>query len=264
MYPLKNKLAMYGLYTFIVVAMVSGGWMIYASQQLKKDMSRVGVTSVSSFSSRSASASASSSIFSRARSSIAPTIINSSISSSASSESSSIFSSKIVAPTTQTITPEPIFVPPASQQPPASSTPPPVVISSQAASVAPPTSTIPISSSSTPPPSVSSTPPLVSSSSSTAPQPITYSVTQPYTSPGGPVTVVFFLTTLSSAITSTATTFQSGDGASQNYVSTFRNGIFSKVSGKTIAELDAVSVSGASLTSVAFNTALTSFKQQAQ
>jgi major membrane immunogen (membrane-anchored lipoprotein) len=91
-----------------------------------------------------------------------------------------------------------------------------------------------------------------------------YQVTQKYRTPEGTSAAVFAITISNGLISQATTTYQSGDRESQKYVSLYNAGFGTATIGKSLKDIDEVYISGASLTSAAFDQALVSLKQQAQ
>lgn len=91
----------------------------------------------------------------------------------------------------------------------------------------------------------------------------TYNTTATYMSPGGTDNLGVAVTLKNNTISAVTVTNMAGDGTSKMYQNRFIGGIQAAIIGKSIADLKVGVVSGASLASSAFNSALTTIRTQA-
>lgn len=89
-----------------------------------------------------------------------------------------------------------------------------------------------------------------------------YEVSRTYRVPGGSSVALYKITLKNDNISAASTSYVSGDSTSRSYVTIFDKG-FSELNGKKLQDVEEVYVSGASLTSTAFDQALVTFKQKA-
>ena len=89
-----------------------------------------------------------------------------------------------------------------------------------------------------------------------------YEVSRTYRVPNGNSTALYKITVKNDTITSASTSYSGSDSTSRSYISTFDNG-FAELKGKKLQDVEEVYVSGASLTSAAFDQALVTLKQKA-
>jgi len=89
-----------------------------------------------------------------------------------------------------------------------------------------------------------------------------YEVSRIYRVPGGSSVALYKITLKNDNISAASTSYVSGDSTSRSYVTIFDKG-FSELNGKKLQDVEEVYVSGASLTSTAFDQALVTFKQKA-
>jgi len=92
----------------------------------------------------------------------------------------------------------------------------------------------------------------------------TYSATGSYMSPGGYDQLGVTVTIVNDIITDATVTSGANDGRSQRYQDRFISGYKQYVVGKNIASVNLTNVSGASLTPIGFNDALSQIKAQAK
>lgn len=92
----------------------------------------------------------------------------------------------------------------------------------------------------------------------------TYSATGSYNSPGGPDQLGVSITIKNDIVTAATVTNMAGDPRSKNYQDKFISGYQSFVIGKNIDSLNLHVVSGASLTPIGFNDALSQIKTKAK
>ncbi len=92
----------------------------------------------------------------------------------------------------------------------------------------------------------------------------TYSTTVSYSSPGGADSLGVSVTLKGDVIVDVAVTEMANDPASQTFQDAFVAGYKTFVVGKNIADVQLSKVSGSSLTSQAFNDALSAIKTQAE
>jgi uncharacterized protein with FMN-binding domain len=92
----------------------------------------------------------------------------------------------------------------------------------------------------------------------------TYQATGKYSSPGGTQSVVVSLTIANDTVTGSTAQGQAQDGVAQIYQSDFVNGYKKFVIGKKLTEIRISHISGSSLTSKGFNSALQQIEKQAK
>jgi hypothetical protein len=110
----------------------------------------------------------------------------------------------------------------------------------------------------TPPPPVVPPPPVPVSSQPPVNKTISKTIT--YSTPGGPHTVKFDLFISNGEVSTTSASYISG--ATPQYINIFSSGSYNELVGKDLNKVNSVFVSGASLTSKAFNDALLDLKAQ--
>lgn len=92
----------------------------------------------------------------------------------------------------------------------------------------------------------------------------TYSAVGSYMSPGGQDSLGVTVTLSKDVVTSVSLDLQPGDRTSARYMDSFASGYESLVVGKNIANLKLTKVSGASLTPIGFNNAISQIKAKAR
>ena len=92
----------------------------------------------------------------------------------------------------------------------------------------------------------------------------TYSATGNYTSPGGSQAIEVSVTISNGAVTATSATEKASDHESQEFQEDFISSYKSLVVGKSLDSISLSRVSGSSLTSQGFNSAITQIKEQAK
>jgi len=92
----------------------------------------------------------------------------------------------------------------------------------------------------------------------------TYSANASYQSPGGTEKVAVKLTIKGGVVTTSTVTSTPTESEAREYQDMFLSGYKSKVVGKSVDTIKLSRVSGSSLTSEGFNSALTTIKQQAK
>ena len=120
---------------------------------------------------------------------------------------------------------------------------------------------LPITTTQTPPPVTTTKPTTVSAS---AYKDGTYSATGSYMSPGGQDMIGVTVTLSKGVVTKVSANPQPGDRTSSRYMDKFMSGYETMVVGKSIADLHLTKVSGASLTPIGFNDAISQIKTKAK
>lgn len=92
----------------------------------------------------------------------------------------------------------------------------------------------------------------------------TYSADATYQSPGGTEAISVRLTITDGKVTSSTVTTEPTDKEAAEYQNMFKSGYKSQITGKSIDDISLSRVSGSSLTSEGFNSAVNQIKQQAQ
>jgi uncharacterized protein with FMN-binding domain len=92
----------------------------------------------------------------------------------------------------------------------------------------------------------------------------TYTATGKYNSPGGTETITVHVTLASDAVTETSAESGANDPTAQEFQDDFISGYKALVVGKNISSISLSHVSGSSLTSQGFNSALAQIKSQAK
>jgi uncharacterized protein with FMN-binding domain len=92
----------------------------------------------------------------------------------------------------------------------------------------------------------------------------TYTATANYNSPGGTQSITVKLTVSGGAVTDSSLTQQASAREDEQYEAQFESGYKSQVVGKKLSDINLSSVSGASLTTDGFNSALADIQKQAQ